>query len=492
MSSLARLVASLVLALSVLPASGHPGNPAVLEEATAQGPPPLEATLEGSWVGRVHGPSGPFRLDLELSSRPEGLEGTLILPGSGRFEADSLDANADRLWMSVFQGQFVLEVRKDEEALSGTFDVRGDEMEAYLVRAGTPDAEALIEEFRRNVQALREAASLELVEEGGASERVESDALHELLEAAGNSMTSSLVVLHAGELVGEWQSGGARRPIEAMSVTKVALNLAVGRLLTLGKLDSLDVPVHEYFPDWTKGAYAKITVRHLLTHTSGLPPGVPTPEIYEAPDVVEYALGLPLDDEPGTVMRYNNNATNLLAGVVAEAAGMPIDEFLREDLFTTLGITDFRWMRDPAGNPHGMAGLRIHARDLARLGQLALDRGIWKGQRLIEEAWFEKSFRDGAPGAEGRDMLEGRSHIVGLIWLLLRDDLEEEGDARGAVVGVMHSGDLGQWLVLYPSERLVGVRMIEYSPAYDPETDAFFEFRDVLRKLAPGEGADGR
>jgi CubicO group peptidase (beta-lactamase class C family) len=478
-----RLGAALALAPCVFAFAGHRGIPTGIPEAVAQERPAAETRVEGTWVGRVEGATGRYRLDVEIARGPEGWAGTLIIPGSGRFEADSLEVAAESLRLLALEGQFALDARREGDALRGTFDVRGDEMEAYFVRSETPEAEELVEGFRREAEALREAATLELTEEGSARDRVDHDSLLGLLEAAERSFTTSLVVLHDGALVGEWQAGGERRPVEAMSVTKVALNLAVGRLLTLGELESLDVPVHAYFPEWAEGSRADVTVRHLLNHTSGLPPGVPTVEIYEAPDVVRYALGLPLQDEPGTVMRYNNNATNLLAGVVGRAAGKPVDEFLRDDLFATLGITDFHWMRDPAGNPHGMAGLRIHARDLARLGQLALEGGVWEGRRLIDATWFEESFRDGAPGVEGRDMLEGRSHQVGLIWFLLRDDLEEAGDARGEIVGVMHSGDLGQWLVVYPEERLVGVRMIEYSPAYDAETDAFFEFRDLLREL---------
>jgi CubicO group peptidase (beta-lactamase class C family) len=81
------------------------------------------------------------------------------------------------------------------------------------------------------------------------------------------------------------------------------------------------------------------------------------------------------------------------------------------------------------------------------------------------------------PGSD----LSGR---VGLLWWLIRDpgpDGEPEG---GPVVGYRADGYLGQYLVIYPAERLVGVRMVASSPAYDPDTDGFREFQAMLRDLA--------
>jgi CubicO group peptidase (beta-lactamase class C family) len=275
-------------------------------------------------------------------------------------------------------------------------------------------------------------------------------------------------VLHDGDLVGAWYPRGERRKIEAMSATKSVVSLAVGRLLTTGALESIDVPVHTFYPEWATGPRSAITIRHLLNHTSGIEVGRTAEAIYASDDFVRFALDADLASEPGTVVFYNNSATNLLAGVVGEAAGQRMDLFLRDDLFARLGITDFGWSLDPAGNPHGMAGLQIHAEDFARIGQLVLQRGEWNGERLIDDAWFDASM---APGSE-------LSPRVGLLWWLTRDD-------DGAVAGYRADGYLGQYLVVYPRERLVGVRMVGQSAAYDAETDGFPEFQAMLRALVP-------
>lgn len=193
--------------------------------------------------------------------------------------------------------------------------------------------------------------------------RVDEAALERLAEAAGKSHSAALVVLRGGELIGSWHAGGERRPIEAMSVTKSILNLAVGRLVTLDLVDSLDTPVHAFFPEWNDGPYSGITVRHLLNHTSGLESPMPTDPIYASDDFVRFALESDLVASPGQEMVYNNNATNLLAGLVGEAAGRRLDRFLDEQLVTVRMVEHF-----PGYDPErdGLADFQELARDLIR------------------------------------------------------------------------------------------------------------------------------
>src|SRR5690606_9210339 len=141
-------------------------------------------------------------------------------------------------------------------------------------------------------------------------------------------------------------------------------------------------PVHAFFPAWRQGEKRAITIRHLLEHTSGLRASPTTEEIYASPDFVRLALGADLVSKPGAAFAYNNKAVNLLVGIVGIVAGRPLDDLVRAELFAPLGITEFAWMRDRAGNPHGMSGLSLGAHDLARIGQMLLDGGQWKGRRI--------------------------------------------------------------------------------------------------------------
>src|SRR5262249_39826503 len=159
---------------------------------------------------------------------------------------------------------------------------------------------------------------------------------------------------------------GAPRRIESMSVTKSIVSMAFGRLLALGKLKTLDEPVHTFYPEWRQGRKREITIRQLLTQTSGLQADPMTgTEIDGSPDLVHLALCAELADAPGSRFFYNNKATNLLAGIVHRVSGRRLDEFIKQEIFAPLQISDVRWERDHAGNPDAMSGLEIRPADLA-------------------------------------------------------------------------------------------------------------------------------
>jgi CubicO group peptidase (beta-lactamase class C family) len=275
-----------------------------------------------------------------------------------------------------------------------------------------------------------------------------------------------------------------------------------------------------------------------MNHTSGLQ-NVPiaTQEIYPSPDFVQLALCAELKNPPGTTFSYNNKAANLLAGVVEKASGKRLDDYLRDELFTSLGITDFTWTRDRAGNPHAMSGLQIMPADLAKLGQFALNRGEWNGQTLIEASFFDAALQPGQPleascgllwwlmydrktgivdeqqlqklraagvtpswlekikGAQGQytsdsEFAVAMARVLGANWLdesnselnkhgfSLRDLLRQE---HGKIIGYQANGYLGQYLLIYPDARLVCVRMIESKSTYNPTTDGGEDLVKLIR-----------
>jgi len=235
-------------------------------------------------------------------------------------------------------------------------------------------------------------------------------ALRRLVEGAADSGADALVVLKDGRLVLEEHFGTPDRPIEAMSATKSFVSLAVGMLRDEGKIASLDQPVADFFPEWREGRKQRVTLRHLLNHTSGLrrPPSGPWPG-EEGTDLVRLALAADLEAEPGTAFAYNNMAVDLLAGVVRKASGQRIDAYLRERLFAPLGITDWSWGEDWARNARGSHGLHIRAADLARVGDMLAAGGTWRGRRLVSEGWIRESTL-----APGQALEPG----CGLLWWL--------------------------------------------------------------------------
>jgi CubicO group peptidase (beta-lactamase class C family) len=246
-------------------------------------------------------------------------------------------------------------------------------------------------------------------------------ALRRLVEGGKASSSDALVVVKNGRIVLEEYFGTLDGPIEAMSATKSVVGLAVGLLLDESRLKSVDQAVSDFYPEWRQGRKAQVTLRHLLNHTSGLGN---VPVINDAnsdtSDWVKVALAADLISEPGSAWAYNNKAVNLIAGIVKVASGQRMDEYLRDRLLSPLGIKDYRWRLDKAGNPIGMAGLQIRPRDLARIGEMLAGGGLWRGKRILSSAWIETSTLKDGQELNLRNgllwwLIGGRSEVAGPI-----------------------------------------------------------------------------
>ncbi len=367
------------------------------------------------------------------------------------------------------------------------------------------------------------------------------DALARLVARAEASGSDALIVLKNGKLVVENYFGKDQAPIELMSVTKSIAGLAIGKLISLGVIPSVDQPVHHYHPEWRQGQKREITLRHLMNHTSGLQTHPrANQEIYPAPDFVRLALTAELSSAPGEVFLYNNKAVALLASIVAKAAGEPLDRFVERTIFRPLAITDYRWLRDRAGNPHVLAGLSLRAIDLARIGQMLLDQGRAGGQQILNAEWVKDATRRPC----------GQVAACGLLWWLhhawRKSTLDDELIARwreagatpamlsaaeklkgkvldhpvyrktllkllgkattvkldamnvpirsvvtGPLVAFNANGWLGQYLVVVPEHRIVAVRLMRAPPDAGTATfeekkvDDMKDFQNLVIDLVP-------
>jgi CubicO group peptidase (beta-lactamase class C family) len=175
-----------------------------------------------------------------------------------------------------------------------------------------------------------------------------------------------------------------------MSVTKSIVSLVIGQLVDR-KLLALDQSVADFVPAWKGTPKEAVTVSHILAHTSGLADKRTTEDIYAAGDFVAFAIEAELEHSPGERFFYSNRASNLLAPIVAKASGVPLDVWARDHLFAPLGITDFVWETDDVGNVQVMAGLKMSAKSLAKVGQLVLCGGRVGDDVVISESWIHTS-----------------------------------------------------------------------------------------------------
>lgn len=239
---------------------------------------------------------------------------------------------------------------------------------------------------------------------------MDSRALAALVECGGNAQMDSLVVVRNGKLVAEAYYAPFQRGMKHRinSATKGVVALLAGIANGQGLLQPGD-PVLGLFPDRTAtNADARkqaMTLQHLLDMTSGIdwiePLSDRIPEsmiaMERSADWVQFILDRPMAQAPGGGFNYNSGNSHLVSAVLARKTGIGTEQFAARQLFAPLGITDYRWPKDPQGVSIGGFGISLLTPDMARIGQLVLQRGEWNGRQLVPRAWVERIFAARVP-----------------------------------------------------------------------------------------------
>ncbi len=190
------------------------------------------------------------------------------------------------------------------------------------------------------------------------------------------------------------------------SVTKSFTSAMLGIAIDKGFLADENERMFSFFPEydylWDEQK-DKITLKHLLTMTSGLEwneGDIPLTDeqndltgLIRSSDPIGYILGKPVVSEPGTTYYYSGGDTNLVGEVIHKATSLNVDLLSREHLFAHLGITNFSWLYFPYNNNvvYCSGDIYLRPRDMAKFGQLFLDGGVWDGERIISEEWVLRS-----------------------------------------------------------------------------------------------------
>jgi CubicO group peptidase (beta-lactamase class C family) len=238
------------------------------------------------------------------------------------------------------------------------------------------------------------------------------------------------------------------------SITKSVTSLLVGIALDKGWIRSLDASVLSFLPEYNdlhSPDKDKITLRHLLTMSSGLAwdeslpysnPANSERQMDAAGDPYRYILEQPVAAPAGSVYNYCGCSAALLEAVVQRAAGRQLDSIAKEMLFDPLGISDVEWARFANGDVLAHVGLRLRPRDLAKIGQLVLRRGAWSGRQIVSAKWIDDST---TPQINGEGL-----YFYGYQWWLGRSLL-----ARKEVDWIAGVGYGGQRLYIVPKQDLV-------------------------------------
>jgi CubicO group peptidase (beta-lactamase class C family) len=225
------------------------------------------------------------------------------------------------------------------------------------------------------------------------SQGVDSERVLEFLrgvDAKVNSMHSFMLVRH-GNVVAEawWAPETSNKPHVLWSLSKSFTSTAVGLAVSEGKL-SIDDPVISFFPESLPEELSPhlkgMRVKDLLTMTTGHQAEVPLRGVQ---DWIKTFLAHPVPHKPGAHFCYNTPATFMQSAIVQKVTGEKVLDYLRPRLFEPLGIESPKWDESPQGISLGGYGLYLKTEDIAKFGQLYLQRGIWGDKQLIPAAWVD-------------------------------------------------------------------------------------------------------
>lgn len=317
--------------------------------------------------------------------------------------------------------------------------------------------------------------------EVGLSERILGGLVGQILDGRYKNVHSILVV-KGGKLVFEEYFGGYDFDPEGeqfrgeriefgmdtlhdlASVTKAYTSALVGIAIDHGFIRGVDERVFPFFPQYAHlrdERKDRITLEHLLTMTSGLQwdellfpvagcsERSDTTRLFLERDPIEYILAKPMVAEPGLRWCYSGGDVTLLGEVIQKATGLRMDDFATEYLFTPLGITEYEWVFVGPDVVYASGSLQLRPRDMAKLGYLYLNGGVWRGRRIISEEWILASTRAHASVTPAR-VAEEYGDRYGYQWWLRTDRTDSS-----SFESFLRTGWAGQRISVYPALDMV-------------------------------------
>lgn len=245
-------------------------------------------------------------------------------------------------------------------------------------------------------------------------------------------------------------------PVNSFSIAKSIVSLLTGIALDEGKIKNLDEPVGNYLSEFNKGEKSKITIRHLLTMTSGLnfeesylSPFSHTTEAYYGSDLKRLIRKLKVEMKPGTQFRYKSGDTQILSFILEKATGKTLSNYAAEKIWKPIGSEhDALWSLDKKeGVEKAYCCFYSNARDFARLGRLVLQNGKWDNRQIVSEHFIHQSLQPvNINDTEGNTV-----DYYGFYWWLIPS-------YKGYDIFYAR-GILGQYIINIPEKNIIIVRL---------------------------------
>ena len=286
----------------------------------------------------------------------------------------------------------------------------------------------------------------------------------------------ALLVAIAGVLQIEHYTAGATRDedhrFSTHSMTRALGAVAIGILIDQRRLATIDQPASNFLPEWRNDARRAITIRQLLTMSSGIQskfsaaPGSPFMQSYYGADVEKIVANAPLVKEPGESFFYDNHNNHAISLIVERVSGMPYVNFVSRYIWRPLGGADAQMMLDhPGGRVMAYCCTLVTPRDWLRVGEMLRLGGLWRGRRIVSEQWVSEMRK---PSEANPNF--GLQLFLGSAWFnpevnrqlsKQQGSLESVPDDSFYVTG---AGDVN--LMIIPSRKLTILRTGNASPAF--------------------------
>lgn len=278
------------------------------------------------------------------------------------------------------------------------------------------------------------------------------------LQEAEKMKTIAYVIIKDDSIVHEqyWDGFDADSHTNSFSMSKSIVSVLVGAAIAEGKIKSVDQPIGDFLPEYKEGKGAKITIKHLLTMSSGInfdedyvnPFSYPAVAYYHE-DIKKVLKNYKAVDEPGKVYKYLGGNTQLLAMILEKVTGKTVSDYASEKLWIPIGAKNTAyWSLDKEnGTEKASCCFNSNARDFARIGKLYLDSGKWNGKQLISMDYVLSSIKP----ADLVDEAGKKNEKYGYQWWTIPH-------YKGHDIFYMR-GILGQYVLCIPDQKMLVIRL---------------------------------
>ncbi len=289
--------------------------------------------------------------------------------------------------------------------------------------------------------------------------------------------TAAFVVIKKDSLTHEqyWDGCGPDSHTNSFSMAKTITGILIGIAIDEGKIKSVDQPVCDFLPEFKEGDGAKLTIRHLLTMSSGIdfdedyvnPLAYPAAAYYGT-DLKKLTYKYKVVVAPGKTFEYLSGNTQLLGFILEKVIGKTVSDFASEKLWKPIGAknTAFWSLDHKDGIEKAYCCFNSNALDFARIGELYLDSGKWNGVPVISVDYVSNSVKP----AELLDESGKKNQKYGFSWWIIPD-------YRGHYIFYAR-GILGQYVLCIPDQDMVIVRLGNKKepkvPGEDHPRDVFY------------------